>query len=62
MILSEIIILWIKEERDYLASVVLWGYINAHDMGNLDNCKDTSDTEQYIEILEQHRLPILFLS
>lgn len=39
------------------ASVMVWGCISAHGMGELHVCEGTIDSEAYIRILERHMLP-----
>ena len=39
------------------ASVMVWGCISAHGMGNLHICEGTIDVEAYAGILERHMLP-----
>ena len=60
-------VLWANEEKDNpdcyqrkvqkLASVIVWGCVNAHGTGNLHICKGTINAERYIQVLEQHMLP-----
>ena len=38
------------------ASVILWGCISAHGMGDLHICEGTIDAETYVGILERHML------
>ena len=38
------------------ASMMVWGCISAHGMGDLHICEDTIDAEAYVEILERHML------
>uniref|UniRef100_A0AAR2J834 Transposase Tc1-like domain-containing protein n=1 Tax=Pygocentrus nattereri TaxID=42514 RepID=A0AAR2J834_PYGNA len=55
-----------KEEKDCLdyqrkvqkpASLMVWGCVSAHGMGNLHICEGTINAERYIQVLEQHMLP-----
>ena len=56
-----------KEEKDHPdcyqckvqkpASVMVWGCVSAHGMGNLHICEGTINAERYIQVLEQHMLP-----
>uniref|UniRef100_A0AAR2J4N9 Tc1-like transposase DDE domain-containing protein n=1 Tax=Pygocentrus nattereri TaxID=42514 RepID=A0AAR2J4N9_PYGNA len=39
------------------ASLMVWGYVSAHGMGNLHICEGTINAERYIQVLEQHMLP-----
>ena len=39
------------------ASVMVWGCISAHSMGDLHICEGTIDAEAYVGILERHMLP-----
>uniref|UniRef100_A0AAR2KV54 Tc1-like transposase DDE domain-containing protein n=1 Tax=Pygocentrus nattereri TaxID=42514 RepID=A0AAR2KV54_PYGNA len=39
------------------ASLMVWGCVSAHDMGNLHICEGTINAERYIQVLEQHMLP-----
>uniref|UniRef100_A0AAY5KJF1 Uncharacterized protein n=1 Tax=Esox lucius TaxID=8010 RepID=A0AAY5KJF1_ESOLU len=38
-------------------SVMVWGCISAHVMGDLHICEGTVNAEQNAQVLEQHRLP-----
>ena len=38
------------------ASVMVWGCISAHGMGDLHICEGTIDAEAYVGILERHML------
>ena len=56
-----------KEEKDHPdcyqrkvqkpASVMVWGCVSAHGMGNLHICEGTINAERYIQVLEQHIVP-----
>ncbi len=56
-----------KEEKDHPdcyqckvqkpASVMVWGCVSAHGMGNLHICEGTINAERYIQVLEQYMLP-----
>ena len=60
-------ILRAKDEKDHPdcyqrkvqkpASVMVWGCISAHGMGDLHICEGTIDAEAYVGILERHMLP-----
>ena len=60
-------ILRAKDEKDHPdcyqrkvqkpASVMVWGCISAHGMGDLHICEGTIDAEAYLGILERHMLP-----
>ena len=60
-------ILRAKDEKDHPdcyqwkvqkpASVMVWGCISAHDMGDLHICEGTIDAEAYVGILERYMLP-----
>ena len=60
-------VLWAKEEKEHLdcyqrkvqkpASVMVWGCVSAHGMGNLHICEGTINAERYIQAVEQHMLP-----
>uniref|UniRef100_A0AAR2IMB0 Tc1-like transposase DDE domain-containing protein n=1 Tax=Pygocentrus nattereri TaxID=42514 RepID=A0AAR2IMB0_PYGNA len=39
------------------ASLMVWGCVSAHGMGNLHICEGTINAERYIQVLEQHMLP-----
>ena len=39
------------------ASVMVWGCISSHGMGDLHFCEGNINAEKYIQILEQHMLP-----
>ena len=57
-----------KEEKDHPdcygrkvqkpASVMVWGCVSASGMGNWHICEGTINAERYIQVLEQHMLPI----
>ena len=60
-------VLWTKKEKDHPdcyqckvqkpASVMVWGCVSGHGMGNLHICEGTINAERYIQVLEQHMLP-----
>ena len=61
-------ILRAKDEKDAIqtvsqqkvqkpASLMVWGCISAHGMGDLHICEGTIDVEAYVGILERHMLP-----
>uniref|UniRef100_A0AAR2KFA0 Tc1-like transposase DDE domain-containing protein n=1 Tax=Pygocentrus nattereri TaxID=42514 RepID=A0AAR2KFA0_PYGNA len=60
-------VLWAKKEKDCPdcfqckvqkpASLMVWGCVSAHGMGNLHICEGTINAERYIQVLEQHMLP-----
>uniref|UniRef100_A0A3B4CB63 Transposase Tc1-like domain-containing protein n=1 Tax=Pygocentrus nattereri TaxID=42514 RepID=A0A3B4CB63_PYGNA len=39
------------------ASLMVWGCVSAHDMGNLHICEGTINAERYKQVLEPHVLP-----
>lgn len=39
------------------ASVMVWGRVSAHGLGNLHICEGTTNAERHIQALEQHMLP-----
>ena len=39
------------------ASVMVWGRLSAHGMGNLYICEGTINAERYMQVFEQHMLP-----
>lgn len=60
-------VLWVREKKDHPdcfqckdqkpVSVMVWGCVNAHGMGNRHISEGTINAEKYIEVLEQHMLP-----
>ena len=62
------LVLLSKEERDHpacyqwtvqkLASLMVWGCMRAYGVGSLHIWNSTINAEQYIEVLEQHMLPV----
>ena len=56
-----------KEEKDHPdcyqykvlkpASVMVWGCVSAHGIGNLPICEGYINAEMFIQVLEQHMLP-----
>ena len=65
-------ILHAKDEKDHPdcyqrkvqkpASVMVWGCISVHGMGDLHICEGTIDAEAYVGILERHMLPSMSIS
>ena len=57
-------VLWTKKEKDHPdcyqckvqkpASVMVWGCVSGHGMGNLHICEGTINAERYTQVLEQH--------
>uniref|UniRef100_A0A3B4CCP3 Tc1-like transposase DDE domain-containing protein n=1 Tax=Pygocentrus nattereri TaxID=42514 RepID=A0A3B4CCP3_PYGNA len=51
-------VLWSDESTFQIpASLMVWGCVSAHSMGNLHICEGTINAERYIKVLEQHMLP-----